>query len=325
MISVSSCHVACSIYMSAIIKVNQLSKQFRDIKAVDDLSFTVNKGDVYGFLGQNGAGKSTTIRMLLTLVRPSSGSIELFGHNLQSHRKEILQQVGAVIEKPDLYKYLTAWENLSLFARMSGVSVSKTKLQEQLELVGLKDRMHSKVRTFSQGMKQRLGIAVALVHDPQLIMLDEPVNGLDPQGIADVRNLILHLSRHQGKTVLVSSHLLNEIELIANRMLIIDKGRKVAEGAVKELFDPASTVVEITVNNPDTVFLYLQGSRWKENLRSQEQNIITLQLHKERIPALTTELVQAGAEIISIQPRHSLETYFLSLTTANRHVETFTN
>jgi ABC-type multidrug transport system ATPase subunit len=311
--------------MSVIVKVNQLSKDFRDIKAVDDLSFTVNKGDVYGFLGQNGAGKSTTIRMLLTLIQPSSGNIEIFGHNLQSHRTEILRQVGAVIEKPDLYKYLTAWENLSLFARMSGVTITQTKLQDQLELVGLKDRMHSKVRTFSQGMKQRLGIAVALVHDPQLIILDEPVNGLDPQGIADMRNLILALSRHQGKTIMVSSHLLNEIELIANRMLIIDKGKKVAEGAVKELFDPASTVVEITVNNPDSCFSYLQGSRWKENTRSREHNIITLQLHKQQIPALTADLVQAEAEIIAIQPRHSLETYFLSLTTANRHVETFTH
>lgn len=317
--------LSLQLHMSVIVKVNQLGKQFRELKAVDDLSFTVNKGDVYGFLGQNGAGKSTTIRMLLSLVRPSSGSIEIFGHNLQTHRREILKQIGAVIEKPDLYKYLTAWENLSLFARISGVSISKNKLQEQLEIVGLQNRMHSKVRTFSQGMKQRLGIAVALVHDPQLIILDEPVNGLDPHGIADVRNLILHLSRHQGKTIMVSSHLLNEIELIANRMLIIDKGKKVAEGAVKDLFDPANTVVEITVSNPDTVYAWLESSRWKENLRTREQNIITLQMHKQQIPALSTDIVQAEAEIISIQPRHSLESYFLSLTTANRHVETFTN
>lgn len=312
-------------HMAVIIEVKELSKEFRDIKAVNDLSFTVNKGDVYGFLGQNGAGKSTTIRMLLTLIQPSSGSIKLFGQDLKAHRNEILRQVGAVVEKPDLYKYLTAWENLSLFARISGVAVSEKKIREQLELVGLKDRADSKVRTFSQGMKQRLGIAVALVHDPQLIILDEPVNGLDPQGIADMRNLILELSRHQGKTIMVSSHLLNEIELIANRMLIIDKGKKVAEGAVKELFDPAQTVVEVTVNNPDTVQAYLAGSKWQSFVRDRKLNIFTLQLHKQQIPALTVDLVQANAEIISIQPRHSLETYFLSLTTANRHVETFTN
>jgi ABC-type multidrug transport system ATPase subunit len=312
-------------HMAVIIEVKELSKEFRDIKAVNDLSFTVNKGDVYGFLGQNGAGKSTTIRMLLTLIQPSSGSIKMFGHDLKAHRKEILRQVGAVVEKPDLYKYLSAWENLSLFARISGVQVSEKKLREQLEIVGLTDRAHSKVRTFSQGMKQRLGIAVALVHDPQLIILDEPVNGLDPQGIADMRNLILELSRHQGKTIMVSSHLLNEIELIANRMLIIDKGKKVAEGAVKELFDPAQTVVEVTVNNPETVLSYLEGSKWQSFVRGRELNIFTLQLHRQQIPALTVDLVQAGAEIVSIQPRHSLESYFLSLTTANRHVETFTN
>lgn len=311
--------------MPAIIEVKHVSKQFGDIKAVDDLSFTVFKGDVYGFLGQNGAGKSTTIRMLLTLVRPSSGDIRLFDRDLKSHRKEILSDIGAVIEKPDLYKYLSAWENLLLFARLSGVSVTEKKLKDQLELVGLADRAHSKVRSFSQGMKQRLGIAVALVHDPQLIILDEPVNGLDPQGIADMRNLILELSRHRGKTILVSSHLLNEIELIANRMLIIDKGKKVAEGAVKELFDPARTVVEITVANPDLVFAWLPQSRWKEQVLGTEQNTVSLQMHRQQVPALTTELVQAGAEIISIQPRHSLESYFLSLTTSNRHVETFTN
>jgi ABC-2 type transport system ATP-binding protein len=311
--------------MKPVIEVKNLSKDFGAIKAVNDLSFTVYEGDVYGFLGQNGAGKSTAVRMLLTLVRPTSGSIELFGKNTQSHRKEVLTQVGAVIEKPDLYKYLTAWENLSLFAKLSGVKVPEKKLRDTLEVVGLTKRADSKVRTFSQGMKQRLGIAVALAHDPQLIILDEPVNGLDPQGIADMRNLILELSRHQGKTVMVSSHLLNEIELIANRMLIIDKGRKVAEGAVKELFDPAKTEVEITVNNPDTVFSYLRNSSWSEYVRDREQDTIRLQLHKQQIPALTADLVKAEAEIISIQPRHSLESYFLSLTTDTRHVETFTN
>ena len=134
--------------MSAIIKVNNLSKQYREVKAVNDISFTVNTGDIYGFLGQNGAGKSTTIRMLLTLIEPTSGTIELFGKNLYSHRKAVLQQIGAVIEKPDLYKYLTAYENLSLFAKMSGVSVREKKLMDQLEQVGLTERAHSKVRTF---------------------------------------------------------------------------------------------------------------------------------------------------------------------------------
>jgi len=311
--------------MATIIQVNGLSKHYGAIKAVDDISFAVQEGDVYGFLGQNGAGKSTTIRMLLTLITPTAGSIEIFGLDLQRHRREILRQVGAVIEKPDLYKYLTAWENLSLFAKMSGVRLLREQLAAQLEMVGLKDRMHSKVLTFSQGMKQRLGIAVALVHDPRLIILDEPVNGLDPQGIADMRNLILHLSRHMGKTIMVSSHLLNEMELIANRMLIIDRGRKVAEGAVHELFDPANMVVELTVQNPDTAMQFLQTSRWSAQVQTRDANTIVLQMDRNDVPALTTALVQAQVAIVAIQPRYSLESYFLSLTTANRHVATFAN
>lgn len=311
--------------MSAIIQVNNLSKQYREVNAVNDISFTVNKGDIYGFLGQNGAGKSTTIRMLLTLIKPTGGTIELFGKNLYSHCKEVLQQIGAVIEKPDLYKYLTAYENLSLFARMSGVTVNEKKLNDQLEQVGLTERAHSKVRTYSQGMKQRLGIAIALIHDPQLIILDEPTNGLDPQGIADIRNLILHLSRHQGKTIVVSSHLLHEIELIANRMLIIDRGKKIMEGTVAELVDPARTMVHIEVTNPQQVVTWLQSSKWSACLQEQHNNIILLQMNKPQIPELTADLVNAGASIMSLQPQNSLESYFLSLTTENRHVDTFTN
>src|SRR5215210_9387426 len=222
--------------MQSIIKVTNLSKHFKDIAAVDNLSFTVDEGDIYGFLGQNGAGKSTTIRMLLTLIAPSQGEIEMFGMNLFTHRKEILKQTGAVIEKPDVYKYLSAYENLQLFSKISGGNVlTKAQLLDRLETVGLKDRAFSKVKTFSQGMKQRLGIAIALVHHPKLIILDEPTNGLDPQGIADMRNLILHLSRHLKKTVLVSSHLLSEIEQVATRMLIVDHGKKIIEGNVNEL------------------------------------------------------------------------------------------
>ena len=311
--------------MSAIIKVSNLSKQYREVKAVNDISFTVNAGDIYGFLGQNGAGKSTTIRMLLTLIEPTAGTIELFGKNLYAHRKEVLRQIGAVIEKPDLYKYLTAYENLSLFAKMSGVQVTEKKLKDQLEQVGLTERAHSKVRTFSQGMKQRLGIAIALIHDPQLIVLDEPTNGLDPQGIADIRNLILHLSRHQGKTIMVSSHLLHEIELIANRMLIIDKGKKIMEGTVTELVDPANTIVHLEVTNPQEVMTWLQSSRWNTRLQEQHNQVILLRMNKAQVPVLTAELVNAGANIMSLQPQNSLESYFLSLTTENRHVDTFTN
>lgn len=311
--------------MSAIITVSHLSKHYKEIKAVQDISFTVHAGEVYGFLGQNGAGKSTTIRMLLTLVEPTAGSVNMFGMNLRTHRKEILQKVGAIIERPDLYKYLSALENLSLFAKMSGCRITSQQLMAQLEMVGLKGREHSKVKTYSQGMKQRLGMAVALVHNPELIILDEPTNGLDPQGIADVRNLILRLSKHQGKTILVSSHLLNEIEMIADRMLIIDKGKKIAEGSVKELFDPSKMLLLVELTNLEEVLLPLQTSIWKQYIHAKRNNSIIFQLDKKQVPELASTLVQMGAGIISLQPKHSLEEYFLSLTTANKHVDDFTN
>ena len=311
--------------MSPIIKVSGLTKFFREQHAVNDLSFTVYPADIYGFLGQNGAGKSTTMRMLLTLITPTAGAIEIFGMDLKTHRRDILRRVGAVIETPDLYPYLTAWENLALFARLSGIRPDRRRLLDQLELVGLADRAHGKVKTFSQGMKQRLGIATALVHDPDLVILDEPTNGLDPQGIADIRNLILHLSSHRGKTVLVSSHLLSEMELIASRMLIIDKGKKIIEGRIDELFDPAETIVELDAANPADTAEKLSHSKWQPFLRERRGDKFLLKMNKTRIPDFIRDLVEQGVEVLAIQPRHSLEDYFLTLTTANQHVDAFTD
>lgn len=311
--------------MEEIIRVQGLSKSYGDFQAVNDLAFSVLPGEVYGFLGQNGAGKSTTIRMLLTLIKPSNGRIEIMGKDLSRHRNEILKQVGAVVERPDLYKYLTAYENLRLFALMSGVKPDKSALMKQLEQVGLADRAFDKVKTFSQGMKQRLGLAVALIHDPQLIILDEPTNGLDPQGIADVRNLILHLSRHHHKTILVSSHLLSEIELIADRMLIIDRGRKIVEGSVRELFDPRQMLVETEILNEPVIFESLMQSEWAPYFRNKRNNLLTFQFDREQVPRFTQDLIGMGAHVMSVQPKHSLEAYFLSLTTANQHVDDFKN
>jgi ABC-type multidrug transport system ATPase subunit len=310
--------------MPPIIQVSNLTKHFREQEAVTDLSFSVYPGDVYGFLGQNGAGKSTTLRMLLTLIKPTSGEIELFGMNLRTHRRDILRRVGAVIERPDLYQYLSAWENLSLFARISGMRPTRKQLMAQLDLVGLAERAQSKVRTFSQGMKQRLGIATALVHDPDLVILDEPTNGLDPQGIADIRNLILHLSGHGNKTLLISSHLLSEMELIAGRMLIIDKGRKIVEGKVEDLFDPAQTIVELDAANAAFTAEQLARSAWAPCLRDRRAGKFLLKMDKSQIPSFTIDLVGLGVQVLSIQPRHSLEDYFLSLTTPSQHVDAFT-
>ena len=311
--------------MADIIIAKNLFKQFNEIKAVNDLSFSVPEGNIYGFLGQNGAGKSTTIRMLLTLISPTNGQIEIFGMDLRKHRKEILKRTGAIIERPDLYKYLSALENLRIFGVLSGIRFSEKQLMEQLEKVGLSARANSKIKTYSQGMKQRLGIAIALIHEPQLIILDEPMNGLDPQGIADIRNLILHLSRDMKKTVVVSSHLLSEMELIADSMLIIDKGKKVVEGKMTELFAPSETIVELYTNDATRAYEKIQGTDLKKYLLSRKGDTIVFRIHRTNVPMLVKELVEMEIEIISLSSRHSLENYFLSLTTENQHVEAFKN
>lgn len=311
--------------MQPVVQVQNLSKTYKNIKAVDKLSFTVYEGDVYGFLGQNGAGKSTTIRMLLTLIQPTEGSIQLFGLNLNEHRKEILGSIGAIIEKPDVYKYLSAYNNLKLFARMSGIHPAEKELIQQLDMVGLAERAYDKVQTFSQGMKQRLGIAIALIHNPKLIILDEPTNGLDPQGIADIRNLILHLSREKNKTLLVSSHLLNEMEQVATRLLIIDKGKKLVEGTTAELFDPSQTLLELETLNNIEAHTLIKNSNWQTALQPQRDNNILIKIHRNAIPDFHVWLVQQNIRIVSLQLRHSLEDYFLQVTSNNQHVATFTN
>lgn len=311
--------------MPPIIEVKDLSKRFDTFKAVDGLSFTVNQGDVYGFLGQNGAGKSTTIRMLLTLIRPDAGEIRIMGHDLRSARNQILRKTGAVIERPDLYKYLTAEENLMVFARLSGMKPRSAELKQKLDVVGLADRAGSKVKTFSQGMKQRLGIAVALVHDPTLIILDEPTNGLDPQGIADMRRLIISLSSEFGKTLVVSSHLLTEMEQVATRMIIIDRGKKIVEGEVKELLDPAHVILEVETLQIEQDKNWLLASRWGPMFLHARDRSFQLKLDKADVPLFTTDLAGSGAGILSLKPQNTLEEYFLSLTRKDQYVGTDKN
>lgn len=300
--------------MSNILQVQGLTKSFDGFKAVDDLSFSVQKGKVYGFLGQNGAGKSTTIRMLMTLIEPDAGEIEIFGQKLAKHRKEILRNIGAIIERPDLYKYLTALENLRIFAAMSGIKISEKRLMEQLDAVGLASRAKSKVRTYSQGMKQRLGLACALVHNPELIILDEPTNGLDPQGIADMRSKIIRLSKEENKTLLVSSHLLNEMEMMADSMLIINKGKKVIEGKVKDLLHPEVSVIELKTESHQLALNFINSTNWSGYLKMHSGDVFRFEFNKNRIAEFNRQLVSAGVDVDSLGPVNSLEQFFLSQT-----------
>jgi ABC-2 type transport system ATP-binding protein len=311
--------------MNEVIRVQGLSKTYGELKAVDSLDFVVNAGEVYGLLGQNGAGKSTTIRMLLSLVEPQQGTINMFGKDLRSNRHLILSQLGAMIERPDLYKYLSAVENLSIFSALSGQKKTRKELVKHLERVGLAARASDKVKTFSQGMKQRLGIAVALVHDPQLIILDEPTNGLDPQGIADIRNLILRLSRDEGRTILVSSHLLHEMELIADRMLIMDKGKKLVEGSVRELLDPSAITLKFTITNLAAILETVRNSDIGHLIHETQDDELYLKAGRSTAAMVNRRLVEMGAEVMSMQATHSLEQYFLSLTSGSGNVATYQN
>ena len=304
-----------------IIEVSGLSRQFGLFQAVKDLNFRVMEGDVYGFLGQNGAGKSTTIRMLLSLLRPSSGSIRIFGMDLRTHRRDILHKVGAVIESADLYTYLSGYENMEIFARLSGIKVDRSLLLRKLDEVGLSDRSNDPVRNYSQGMRQRLGIAVAMVHDPDLIILDEPTNGLDPQGIADIRRLILSLSREHGKTVVVSSHLLSEIEQVATRLLIMDKGRKVVEGSLAEMLDPKQTVLQLDTTDNAGCLAHLQSKYPGYTMATNPAGSMSISISRAEIPDLATEIMQAGFGIRAMVPQNALETYFLSITKDHLHVD----
>ncbi|MEY3055836.1 MAG: hypothetical protein RLZZ614_363 [Bacteroidota bacterium] len=305
--------VFCYNLSMAVIKVENISKNFGALKAVDNLSFEVEAGQVFGFLGQNGSGKSTTIRMLLSLIHPSSGSIELFGKSIQKNRASILEQVGAIIERPDLYPYLTATEHLQLFAKVRKQKVAAVNITKTLEQVGLSNRSQDKVQTFSLGMKQRLGIAIALVHNPSLIILDEPTNGLDPQGIADIRSLIQYLAKEEGKTVFVSSHLLSEIEQVANQILIIHQGKKMVEGVTKELLDPEKRIVQIkTLDDVKALSIIVAGS-FSQYLLSRKEGIF-LKLPTTAIPMLNESLVQSGISVLGIETKNSLEDYFLQIT-----------
>ncbi len=297
----------------SVIKVQAVSKSFGALKAVDQLSFEVEAGQVYGFLGQNGSGKSTTIRMLLSLIHPTEGQIEIFGQSLSSNRSAILEQVGAVIERPDLYPYLTAKEHLTLFAKLRKQPVTAAKIEATLEQVGLLARANDKVQTYSLGMKQRLGIGIALLHDPALIILDEPTNGLDPQGIADIRKLIKTLSKEQGKIILVSSHLLSEIEQIATHILIIHQGKKMAEGPTSTLLDPNKTIVQIKTLDDQAAKQKLMDSVYRSNLLDRSEGIY-LSIPKLEIPALNAFLVSSNIALLSLEAKNSLEDYFLQLT-----------
>jgi ABC-2 type transport system ATP-binding protein len=299
-------------HSTPIIRTIDLTKRYKTLTAVDNLSFEVHRGEVFGFLGPNGAGKTTTIGMLLGLVRPTAGGAEVLGVSIRHNLHSALRRVGAIIENPAFYPYLSGSDNLRIFARISGNN-AEGRIPELLELVGLSGRGGSKVGAYSRGMRQRLGLACALLGDPELLILDEPTNGLDPAGMLEMRHLIRQLAEDEGKTVFLSSHLLHEVEQVCDRVLILDKGRLIAQGDVKDLLGQARGI-EIRIDALKDASLLLEEIPWVIGVQELDDHLV-VDAPPERAPELLAVL--AGQDLFPSEVRpivQTLENVFLKLT-----------
>lgn len=301
-----------------VLSTHGLTKDFKHLRAVDNLDLSVCKGDVFGFLGPNGCGKTTTIRMIFGLTYPTSGHVEVLDHKVPSDRLEALKHLGGFVDDPMFYGNMTARRNLHMLGGMNG-PVSDERVSDVLEIVGLAERHRSKVGGFSHGMRQRLGIALALIHSPDVIVLDEPTSGLDPQGMKDVRELIRDLGSH-GTTVFLSSHLLHEVELVCNRAVIMSRGRVVVQGPVSDLH-PASHAVKVLTGN--------QGKAWEiisamagPGAAKQDEGHIVVESGDGFVPEMVRRLVAGDVDVLAVVPalEQGLEDMFLQLT-ADSEVE----
>lgn len=297
-----------------IVRVKGVCKTFNGIIALNNLEMDVRKNDIYGFLGPNGSGKSTTLRMLLSLVKPEEGSIEIFGEDLAFNRASIIRRIGAMVEKPAFYNRVSALKNLELLSVYSGVDTNSDQLLELLNIVGLEQRAFSKVGSFSDGMKQRLGIIQAIMHKPELLLLDEPFAGLDPQGVRDMRMLIKRLNTDKGMTIIISSHQLDEIESVANRMIIINKGSVVSEGNVNEIVSQGNLQIKIVVDFPKEAYSKLKASRLPIKNVSLQDGLVILNCAYDAIPYVNQYLQISGFKVFGIRQDKALENYYLTFT-----------
>jgi len=288
---------------------SHLTKVIGDRTIVDDVSFELFRGEVFGFLGPNGAGKTTTIRMLVGLIKPTSGRVTICGWDVRRDFEAALRCVGCIVENPDLYRFMTGRENLEHFARMLGVP--RAEIQRVAELVALDHRLDQRVGTYSLGMRQRLGISQALLGNPQLLILDEPANGLDPAGIREIRTLLRRLAAERDMAIFVSSHLLGEVELMCDRVAIIHKGKILKEGDVRELIS-SRREMELRVDDVDRAALLLAE---KNVVHTVNDGVIDVAIDEADAPPLVAELVRNGVAIFHAQRKvHTLEELFLETT-----------
>ncbi|WP_178024879.1 ABC transporter ATP-binding protein [uncultured Paenibacillus sp.] len=299
-----------------VVQFRHATKRIGKKTIVDDLSFDIPAGEVFGFLGPNGAGKTTTIRMMVGLIRINQGDILIKGHSITKDFNKAIRNVGAIVENPDLYKYMTGDQNLKHYARMIP-GVTKARIEEIVEIVGLKDKIYDKVKTYSLGMRQRLGIAQALLHRPSLLILDEPTNGLDPAGIHELRNYLKRLAHEEGVAVFVSSHLLSEMELMCDRVGVLQKGRLVRIQSIRDFVHTSgSSHVCVTVE-PSQIeqAKSLIATLNKSALPAGQPGQLLIPLNRDEIPTVNMLLMQAGIQVYSIQVQEqTLEDKFLEIT-----------
>ena len=298
--------------MESILKINNLTKKYGYITAIKNLSFNIEKGNIYGILGPNGSGKSTTLGVVLNVVNKTSGDFSWYNGTLSTH--EALKKVGAIIERPNFYPYMTAYQNLQLVCKIKGVAVEK--IDEKLEIVDLLDRRNDKFNTFSLGMKQRLAIASALLNDPQILILDEPTNGLDPQGIHQVREIIKDVAS-KGTTILLASHLLDEVEKVCTHVVVLSKGEKLYSGRVDEMIS-SHGFFELKSNQHDELIKLLENDSNFGNIKI-EDGLITVILNKPMDASSFNNLMFEKGITLShlVKRKESLEEQFLKLTNNN--------
>ncbi len=295
--------------METILTISNLTKKYGNLTAVNNLSFTIKKGNVYGILGPNGSGKSTTLGITLNVVNKTSGSFNWFDGQTSTH--EALKKVGAIIERPNFYPYMSAYKNLKLVCKIKEISTEK--IDEKLELVGLLDRKHSKFKTFSLGMKQRLAIASALLNDPEILILDEPTNGLDPQGIHQIRDIIKNIAS-QGTTILLASHLLDEVEKVCSHVVVLRKGHKLYEGPVDQMIS-SEGFFELKSDNNQVLLDYLNAHPDIKNTKVTNDLITAFLNAPMSASAFNKELLEKGIALSHLVLRkESLEEQFLQLT-----------
>ncbi|WP_050615779.1 ABC transporter ATP-binding protein [Bacillus testis] len=307
--------------MEVTVRLQNVTKKIKNKTIIDDLSFDVFGGEIFGFLGPNGAGKTTTIRMIVGLMKLSDGDVFICGDSIKHSFEKAIGHVGAIVENPEMYKYLTGYDNLKHYARMSP-GVEKSRIDEVIELVGLKARIHDKVKTYSLGMRQRLGLAQALLHKPKVLILDEPTNGLDPQGIREIRDYLKELSRNEGMTVIVSSHLLSEMEMMCDRFCIIQNGKLIdIQNTHEEEAETTAKMLQVQVD-PVKKACKLIADTFPDYHPEVVDGALRLQVTYDLIPEVIKLLVMGDCAVYGVETvTISLEEKFLQITGAGGQIQ----